>query len=152
MQPFYAIVVGIIYIGSIYLLIRKEKKYINYSLTMLACILQSSFLFLWFRESIFLMTSRNVGFQVYANFSTFVNISYFVLFIPQLVIFAWYGLKKIGSQDQFALLKIIFQFFYVGALIGILILGQPIFEILYYGFAPWSILIKKTYVEMEFIF
>ena len=111
MQPFYAIVVGIIYIGSIYLLIRKEKKYINYSLTMLACILQSSFLFLWFRESIFLMTSRNVGFQVYANFSTFVNISYFVLFIPQLVIFAWYGLKKIGSQDQFALLKIIFQFF-----------------------------------------
>ena len=136
MQPFYAIVVGIIYIGSIYLLIRKEKKYINYSLTMLACILQSSFLFLWFRESIFLMTSRNVGFQVYANFSTFVNISYFVLFIPQLVIFAWYGLKKIGSQDQFALLKIIFQFFYVGALIGILILGQPIFEILYYGFAP----------------
>ena len=136
MQPFYAIVVGIIYIGSIYLLVRKEKKYINYSLTMLACILQSSFLFLWFRESIFLMTSRNVGFQVYANFSTFVNISYFVLFIPQLVIFAWYGLKKIGSQDQFALLKIIFQFFYVGALIGILILGQPIFEILYYGFAP----------------
>ncbi|SDQ24254.1 hypothetical protein [Carnobacterium viridans] len=136
MQPFYAIVVGIIYIGSIYLLIRKEKKYINYSLTMLACILQSSFLFLWFRESIFLMTSRDVGFQVYANFSTFVNISYFVLFIPQLVIFAWYGLKKIGSQDQFALLKIIFQFFYVGALIGILILGQPIFEILYYGFAP----------------
>ena len=82
------------------------------------------------------MTSQNVGFQLYEKFSTFVNISYFVLFIPQLVIFAWYGLKKIGSQDQFALLKIIFQFFYVGALIGILILGQPIFEILYYGFAP----------------
>lgn len=135
-QPFYAVLLGIFYVGSIYLLVRKEKKHINYSLTMLACILQLSFLFLWFRKSIFLMTSQNVGFQAYANFSTFVNISYFVLFIPLLLIFAWYGSKKILVQDQFSSLKIVFVIFYIGALIGILILGQPIFEILYYGFAP----------------
>ena len=136
MQPFYAIVVGIVYIGSIYLLDRKEKKFISYSITIFSSLLQLSFLFLWFEKLIFLMTSQNVGFQVYENFSTFVTISYFVLFIPQLVIFAWYGIKKIGVQDQFLLLKRIFQFFYVGALVGILILGQPVFEILYYGFAP----------------
>lgn len=135
-QPFYAVLLGIFYVGSIYLLVRKEKKFINYSLTILACILQLSFLFIWFRESIFLMTTQNVGFQTYEHFSRFVTTSYFVLFIPQLVVFAWYGIKKIGAQDQFLLLKRIFQFFYVGALVGILILGQLVFEILYYGFAP----------------
>ncbi|MER2175048.1 MAG: hypothetical protein ABS911_10235 [Carnobacterium sp.] len=136
MQPFYAIVVGIVYIGSIYLLVRKEKNYISYSITIFSSLLQLSFLFLWFEKLVFLMTTQNVGFQTYEKFSTFVTASYFVLFIPQLVIFAWYGIKKIGAQDQFPLLKRIFQFFYVGALVGILILGQPIFEILYYGFAP----------------
>ena len=136
MQPFYAIVVGIVYIGSIYLLVRKEKRYISYSITIFSSLLQLSFLFLWFEKLVFLMTTQNVGFQAYEKFSTFVTTSYFVLFIPQLVIFAWYGIKKIGAQDQFPLLKVIFIIFYVGALAGILILGQPIFEILYYGFAP----------------
>ncbi|AEB28820.1 hypothetical protein CAR_c00690 [Carnobacterium sp. 17-4] len=136
MQPFYAIVVGIVYIGSIYLLVRKEKKFISYSITIFSSLLQLSFLFLWFEKSVFLMTTQNVGFKTYEDFSTFVTTSYFVLFIPQLVVFAWYGLKKIDAQDQFLLLKRIFQFFYVGALVGILILGQPVFEILYYGFAP----------------
>lgn len=82
------------------------------------------------------MTSQNVGFQAYANFSTFVNISYFVLFVPLLLIFAWYRSKKILVQDQLFSLKIVFVIFFIGALIGILILGQPIFEISYYGFAP----------------
>lgn len=136
MQPFYAIVVGIVYIGSNYLLVRKEKKYISFSITIFSSLLQLSFLFLWFEKLVFLMTTQNVGFQAYEKFSTFVTTSYFVLFIPQLVIFAWYGIKKIGAQDQFPLLKVIFIIFYVGALAGILILGQPIFEILYYGFAP----------------
>ncbi len=40
------------------------------------------------------------------------------------------------EQDQFFLLKKIFGIVYIGALVGILILGQPVFEILYYGFAP----------------
>ena len=136
MQPFYAIVVGIIYIGSIYLLVRKEKGYISYSITVFLSLLQLSFLFLWFEKLVFLMTTQNVGFKAYEAFSTFVTTSYFVLFIPQLIVFSWYGIKKIGAQDQFLLLKRIFQFFYVGALVGILILGQPVFEILYYGFAP----------------
>ena len=82
------------------------------------------------------MTSQNEGFQRFEKFATFVNISYFVLFVPQLLVFAWYGIKTILLQDQFFILKITFVFVYVGALVGILVLGQPIFEILYYGFAP----------------
>ncbi|SDQ02607.1 hypothetical protein SAMN04487752_0121 [Carnobacterium viridans] len=135
-KPFYAILLSIIYIGIIYLLVRKEKKPINYSITIFACLLQLSFLFLWIRKFIDLQTIHNKGFERFERFATFVNISYFLLFIPLLLVFAWYGLKKIGAQDQFPLLKRIFQFFYVGAIVGILILGQPIFEILYYGFAP----------------
>ena len=135
-KPFYAILLGIVYIGMIYLLVRKEKKYINYSLTSFACLLQLSFLFLWIRKFHALQTIHNKGFQRFEKFSLFVNRSYFVLFIPLLFIFAWYGIKKIVAQDQFFFLKIIFVFVYIGSLVGILIIGQPIFEILYYGFAP----------------
>ena len=135
-KPFYAILLSIIYIGIIYLLVRKEKKPINYSITIFACLLQLSFLFLWIRKFIGLQTIHNEGFERFERFATFVNVSYFVLLIPLLLIFAWYGVKKILVQDQFFILKIVFVFVYLGALIGILILGQPIFEILYYGFAP----------------
>ena len=135
-QPFYAILLGIIYIGIIYLLVRKEKKHINYSITIFACLLQLSFLFLWIKKFLVLQTIHNEGFQRFEKFAAFVNGSYFVLFIPLLLIFAWYGIKKIVVQDQFFILKAIFVFVYIGALIGILIVGQPIFEILYYGFAP----------------
>lgn len=83
-----------------------------------------------------LQTIHNEGFQRFEKFAAFVNGSYFVLFIPLLFLFAWYGIKKIMEQDQFLLLKKIFVVVYTSALVGILILGQPIFEILYYGFAP----------------
>ncbi|MGY0400415.1 hypothetical protein [Carnobacterium jeotgali] len=135
-KPLYAVILGIVYIGIIYSLVRKEKKYINYSITFVSLVLQLSFLFLWVRKFLILQAVHNEGFQRFEKFATFVNISYFVLFIPLLLIFAWYGIKKISVQDQFLLLKGIFAFFYLGALVGILILGQPIFEILYYGFAP----------------
>lgn len=102
----------------------------------MAFFLQLSFLFLWIRKFISLQTIHNEGFERFEKFATFVNVSYFVLLIPLLLIFAWYGVKKILIQAQFFTLKIVFVFVYLGALIGILILGQPVFEILYYGFAP----------------
>lgn len=105
MQPFYAIVVGIIYIGSIYLLVRKEKRYISYSITIFLSLLQLSFLFLWFEKLVFLMTTQNVGFKAYEAFSTFVTTSYFVLFIPQLVVFAWYGIKKNRHTRSISLIE-----------------------------------------------
>lgn len=135
-NPFYAIVSGIIYILIIFLLVRKEKKYITYSITTLSGLLYLSFLFLWLEKTVYLMTSSDVGFSVYDSFLRFVNISYFVLFVPLLLIFAWYGIKKILSQDQLFWLKSSFVLVYVSALVGILILGQPVFVIFYYGFAP----------------
>lgn len=82
------------------------------------------------------MTNQNLGFEVYESFATFVTLSYFILTIPLLLLFAWFGIKKIMKQDQYNLLKVSFVFVYLSALAGILILGQPIFEFSYYGFAP----------------
>lgn len=104
-KPFYAILLSITYIGIIHLLVRKEKKAINYSISIFACLLQLSFLFLWIRKFLVLQTIHNEGFQRFEKFAAFVNGSYFVLFIPLLFLFAWYGIKKIMEQDQFLLLK-----------------------------------------------
>lgn len=136
LQPFYAMLAAFIYVGIVYLLVRKEKKSITYSVTALACLLQLSYLFLWLRKSVYFMTTSNVGFPAYERFLSFVESSYFVLTIPLLLLLAWYVIKKIGQQDLSFWLKTVLILIYVGALIGVLIIGQLIFIILYYGFAP----------------
>lgn len=136
MQPFYAMMLALIYIGVTYLLVRNEKKYIAYGMTIFSSFLNFAFLFLWLEKTIFLMTSTGGGLQRFKTFDQFVNKSYFALFIPLLILFAWYGIKKIMLQDQFLWLKIIFVLIYVGALVGLFVLGQLVFSLLYYGFAP----------------
>lgn len=135
-NPFYAVISGIIYVLIVFLMVRKEKKYLKYGVTILFSILHLSFLYLWFDKIVYLMTSSNLELSTYNNFLRFVNVSYFVLLVPLLFVFAWYGIKKILSQDQYLWLKSIFTIVYISALIATLILGELVFVILYYGFAP----------------
>ena len=135
-NPFYAVISGIIYVLIVFLMVRKEKKYLKYGVTILFSILHVSFLYLWFDKIVYLMTSSNLELSTYNNFLRFVNVSYFVLLVPLLFVFAWYGIKKILSQDQYLWLKSIFTIVYISALIATLILGELVFVILYYGFAP----------------
>lgn len=135
-NPFYAVISGIIYVLIVFLMVRKEKKYLKYGVTILFSILHLSFLYLWFDKIVYLMTSTNLELSTYNNFLRFVNVSYFVLLVPLLFVFAWYGIKKILSQDQYLWLKSIFTIVYISALIATLILGELVFVILYYGFAP----------------
>ena len=135
-QPFYAMMLALIYIGVTYFLVRHENKYITYGITIFSCLLNFSFLYLWLDKIILLMTSTGEGFQRFMEFSQFVDVSYFILLVPLLLLFAWYGIKKIVQQNQYFGLKIVFIFFYIGALVGLLILGQIVFSLLYYGFAP----------------
>ena len=135
-NPFYAVISGIIYVLIVFLMVRKEKKYLKYGVTILFSILHLSFLYLWFDKIVYLMTSSNLELSTYNNFLRFVNVSYFVLLVPLLFVFAWYGIKKILSQDQYLWLKSIFTIIYISALIATLILGELVFVILYYGFAP----------------
>ena len=135
-NPFYAVISGIIYVLIVFLMVRKEKKYLKYGITILFSILHLSFLYLWFDKIVYLMTSSNLELSTYNNFLRFVNVSYFVLLVPLLFVFAWYGIKKILSQDQYLWLKSIFTIVYISALIATLILGELVFVILYYGFAP----------------
>lgn len=135
-NPFYAVISGIIYVLIVFLMVRKEKKYLKYGVTILFSILHLSFLYLWFDKILYLMTSTNLELSTYNNFLRFVNVSYFVLLVPLLFVFAWYGIKKILSQDQYLWLKSIFTIIYISALIATLILGELVFVILYYGFAP----------------
>lgn len=135
-NPFYAVISGIIYVLIVFLMVRKGKKYLKYGVTILFSILHLSFLYLWFDKIVYLMTSSNLELSTYNNFLRFVNVSYFVLLVPLLFVFAWYGIKKILSQDQYLWLKSIFTIVYISALIATLILGELVFVILYYGFAP----------------
>ena len=135
-NPFYAVISGIIYVLIVFLMVRKEKKYLKYGVTILFSILHLSFLYLWFDKIVYLMTSSNLELSTYNNFLRFVNVSYFVLLVPLLFVFAWYGIKKILSQDQYLWLKSIFTIVYISALIATLILGELVFVMLYYGFAP----------------
>lgn len=135
-NPFYAVISGIIYVLIVFLMVRKEKKYLKYGVTILFSILHLSFLYLWFDKIVYLMTSSNLELSTYNNFLRFVNVSYFFLLVPLLFVFAWYGIKKILSQDQYLWLKSIFTIVYISALIATLILGELVFVILYYGFAP----------------
>jgi hypothetical protein len=135
-QPFYAILLGMIYIGIVYLFVRKEKKVITYSLTILSGLLQLSFLYLWLEKATFLMRSSNLGFEVYNSYLRFIHMSYFILMIPLVLICVWFGIKKIISLDFFSWFKILFSLAYIGALLGISIIGEFVFVLLYYGFAP----------------
>ena len=135
-NPFYAVISGIIYVLIVFLMVRKGKKYLKYGVTILFSILHLSFLYLWFDKIVYLMTSSNLELSTYNNFLRFVNVSYFILHVPLLFVFAWYGIKKILSQDQYLWLKSIFTIVYISALIATLILGELVFVILYYGFAP----------------
>ena len=135
-NPFYAVISGIIYVLIVFLMVRKEKKFLKYGVTILFSILHLSFLYLWFDKIVYLMTSSNLELSTYNNFLRFVNVSYFVLLVPLLFVFAWYGIKKILSQDQYLWLKSIVTIVYISALIATLILGELVFVILYYGFAP----------------
>ena len=135
-QPFYAIMLSVFYLGVIYLLVKRENKYISYGLTILASLIQVTFLYFWFEKTKFLMESSNLGLQVFENFYRFVNTSYFILFIPLLLILAWYGIRKIAIKSHSLLSKIISAVFYIAVLIGLLVFGQFIFIVLFYGFAP----------------
>lgn len=135
-QPFYAIMLSVFYLGVIYLLVKRENKYISYGLTILASLIQVTFLYFWFEKTKFLMESSNLGLQVFENFYRFVNTSYFILFIPLLLILAWYGIRKIAIKSHSLLSKIISAVFYIAVLIGLLVFGEFIFIVLFYGFAP----------------
>lgn len=135
-QPFYALLSGMIYVGIVYLFVRKEKKVITYSFTIFSGLLQLSFLYLWLDKATFLMRSSNLGFEVYNSFLRFVYVFYFILMIPLVLISAWYGVKKIISLDYFSWFKTLFGLTYIGALLGISIIGEFVFALLYYGFAP----------------
>ncbi len=136
MQPFYAMLMALAYVGLVYLSVRKEKKPIAYSITAFSGVLQGGFLFLWLRRSVYLMTTSNVGFDTYADYYGFIEVSYFVLAIVLLLILAWYGGRKILKQKHFPVLRVGFLVTYIAALFGVLIIGHPAFILLYYGFAP----------------
>ena len=70
-QPFYAIMLSVFYLGVIYLLVKRENKYISYGLTILASLIQVTFLYFWFEKTKFLMESSNLGLQVFENFYRF---------------------------------------------------------------------------------
>ncbi|GEK90771.1 hypothetical protein [Alkalibacterium kapii] len=135
-QPFYPMILALSYIGITYILVKNEKNYVKYGVTTLLTVLNLSFLYLWLEKVVFLMTSTEISFQTFEKFGRFVDNSYFVLIVPLLLLFAWYGVKKFLQQDHYLLLKSLVIIFYIGALIGVLILGQLVFSLLYYGFAP----------------
>ncbi|GEL66843.1 hypothetical protein [Marinilactibacillus psychrotolerans] len=134
--PSFAVLTGIIYVGIVYLLVRKEKKSIFYSLVTLAIFLQGTFLVIWLGWIALIKSSGNNEFPTIDHFSAFVDISYYPLMIAFLTIITWFGSKLILSQNQFPFLKIVFMFFFIPALFGVFLLAQPIYSALYYGFAP----------------
>lgn len=134
--PSFAVLTGILYVGMVYLLVRKEKKYIFYSLVSLAIFLQGTFLVIWMGMIALVKSSGNNEFPTIDHFSAFVDISYYPLMIAFLTIITWFGSKLILSQNQFPFLKIVFMFFFIPALFGVFLLAQPIYSALYYGFAP----------------
>ncbi|WP_225742991.1 hypothetical protein [Marinilactibacillus sp. Marseille-P9653] len=136
LQPFFAMVSAFIYVGIVYICVRKEKKSIKLSVTISAGVLQGVFLFLWLRQSVYFMTTSNVGFPAYERFAQFVEIAYIVLAIPFVIVLLRYIIKIIVRHIQSYWLRGIVISVYAGALGGIVYLGQLVFLILYYGLAP----------------
>lgn len=134
--PLSEIFVGFLYVGIIYLLARKERKPIFYSLVILASVLQIVFLSIWRGMIVFMNMSGSQEFPTIENFSTFVDISYYILSVPFLLIVLWFAGKIIWSQKHFPILRIIFLVFFVLALYGVFVIGPLFHMILYYGFAP----------------
>ncbi|MEC6748274.1 hypothetical protein VXN63_06930 [Marinilactibacillus sp. XAAS-LB27] len=136
LQPFYAIISAFIYVGIVYLCVRKERKSIKLGVTISAGLLQVAFLYLWWRQSFYLMSTANVGFPAYERFLLFVEVAYIVLAIPFVIVLLGYIIKIIIRHVQSFWLRGVVISVYAGALGGIVYLGQLAFLLLYYGFAP----------------
>lgn len=136
LQPFYAIISAFIYVGIVYLCVRKEREFIKFGVTILAGLLQVAFLYLWWRQSFYLMSTANVGFPAYERFLLFVEVAYIVLAILFVIVLLGYIIKIIIRHVQSFWLRGVVISVYAGALGGIVYLGQLAFLLLYYGFAP----------------
>lgn len=134
--PLFALAVSCLYVGIIYLFVRNEKKAVFYSVITFTSILQGLFFITWSGIIISLKISLNREFPSLEDLILFVDLSYYVVTIPFLLIIMWFGSKLILSQKHFPILRIVFLVFFILALIGVFILWQPIHDALYYGFAP----------------
>lgn len=122
--------------GIVYLCVRKEREFIKFGVTILAGLLQVAFLYLWWRQSFYLMSTANVGFPAYERFLLFVEVAYIVLAILFVIVLLGYIIKIIIRHVQSFWLRGVVISVYAGALGGIVYLGQLAFLLLYYGFAP----------------
>lgn len=134
--PLFALAISCLYVGIIYLFVRKEKKAVFYSVITFVSILQGIFFVTWSWIIISLKISLSREFPSLEDLILFVDLSYYIVSIPFLLIIMWFGSKMILSQKHFPLLRIVFLVFFILALIGVFILWQPIHDALYYGFAP----------------
>lgn len=64
------------------------------------------------------------------------NNFYFLISIPLLLIFAWHGSRAIARKNKSILFKVVFILFYISGLIGLLILGNYLFLVYFFGLAP----------------
>lgn len=135
-QPFYAILFSLFYVGIIHLLVRDLKKSRALGITILASLMQLTFLYFWLDKIIFLMINNNLGPKAFEDLYKFVDISYFLLFLPLFLLLAWYGFKSIARKSHSFFFKWLFIFLYLFVLIGLFLLGNFIFISLFYGFAP----------------
>lgn len=134
--PLFALALSCLYVGIIYLFVRKEKKAVFYSVITFVSILQGVFFVTWSWIIISLKINLTREFPSLEDLILFVDLSYYIVSIPFLLIIMWFGSKIILSQKHFPLLRIVFLVFFILALIGVFILWQPIHDALYYGFAP----------------
>lgn len=134
-QPVCALIMSLIYVSLAYSLVMNEKNLITYIVTVLASLMQLTFLYLWYQHITFLLNNVNIELSIYLKFSRFVDLAYLALFIPLLILVAWYGLRKIIERDTYFFLKIIIAIVYLTILFGVLVFGALLFPLLYYGFA-----------------
>lgn len=126
---------GLLSVGIVYLCVRKEKKFVFFSIITFFVALRSLFLIAWTWGVILLTTNLSNELLSIDDFYSYVEISYYIVSIPFLLIVMWFGGKIILAQKHFPILRVLFLIVFVLALGGVFIIGLPIHQALYYGFA-----------------
>ncbi|WP_208559273.1 hypothetical protein [Marinilactibacillus kalidii] len=75
-------------------------------------------------------------FPTFEDVYAFVDMSYYIIVIPFLLIVMWFVGKKIWAQKDFPILRVLFLVVFALALYGLFTIGSLFHIILYYGFGP----------------